>query len=245
VTSNVLWLENRALDEAVIVAPTGRLDALSYRQLRDHLIKVSTDSPRAIVVDLAELEVDPESTLAIFPAVHTRLEQWPGVPLLLVTGSGRIRNQLARNGTGRYLPVHDDLTSAIAAIDEPPPRRVAHVQLPNSLTSPRLAREFTRLTCAGWGLDRLLDDALLLVGELVTNAVMHTDSTPVVRLELRRTMFSVAVCDDLRGEVTMRDPGGDFAGIHGLLLVAQIAAAWGSSPTSTGGKVVWATLRPR
>lgn len=244
-TDTVLRLENRALDDAVVVAARGRLDAVTYRQLRDHLLKIGTDGPRAIVVDLAELVIDPDSTLAIFPAVHTRLERWPGVPLLLVTGSGRVENQLSGHSTGRYLPVHKDLTSAMAAIDEPPPRRIAHVQLPNSLTSPRLAREFTRLTCARWGLDTLLDDALLLIGELVTNAVMHTGSAPVVWLELRRNLFSVAVRDEWPGEVSMRDPGGGFAGIHGLLLVAQIASVWGCSPTLTGGKVVWATLRHR
>lgn len=241
----MLRLEDRALDEAVVVAPSGRLDVVTYRQLRDHLIKVGTDNPRAVVVDLAGLDIASDSALAIFPAVYTRLDQWPGVPLLLVTGPGQIRNRLARTRTARYLPVHETVSKAVAAIDDPPPRRVAHVQLPNSLTSPRLAREFARLTCVGWNLDDLLDDALLLVGELVTNAVMHTDSAPVVRLELRRDVFSVAVRDDVPGEVNMRDPGGGVAGIHGLLLVAQIATAWGSSPTSTGGKVVWATLRAR
>ncbi|MFL6118995.1 STAS domain-containing protein [Actinophytocola sp.] len=244
-TRTVLRLENQALDEAVVVAPVGRLDVATYRQLRDHLIKVGTDNPRAIVVDLNGLEIESDSTLAIFPAVHTRLQVWPGVPLLLVSGTGRVRTRLARNRTARYLPVLETIAEAMAALDDPPPCRVAHVQLPNSLASPRLAREFVRLTCVDWNLELLLDDALLLVGELVTNAVMHTYSAPSVRLELRRNVFSVAVRDDTPGEINMRDPGGDAAGIHGLLLVAQIATVWGCSPTSSGGKVVWATLRTR
>jgi anti-anti-sigma regulatory factor len=241
----VLRLENQAVDETVVVAPVGRLDVATYRQLRDHLIKVGTDSPRAVVVDLNGLEIESDSTLAIFPAVHTRLEEWPGVPLLLVSGAGKVRSLLTRNRTARYLPVLETIDEAVAALEQPPPRRVAHVQLPNSLTSPRLAREFVRLTCADWHLDQLLDDALLLVGELVTNAIMHTDSSPIVRLELRRNVFSVAVRDDAPGEINMRDRGGGVTGIHGLLLVAQIATVWGCSPTSAGGKVVWATLRAR
>ena len=48
--------------------------------------------------------------------------------------------------------------------------------------------------------------------------------------------------DYVPGEVSLRDPGADD-GLHGLLLVAQIATAWGCSPTSANGKVVWATLR--
>jgi anti-anti-sigma factor len=243
VTSDVLRLEDHAVDEAIVVTPTGRLDVASYGQLRDHLITVGTDVPRAIVVDLTALDIESDATLAIFPAVHTRLRQWPGVPLLLVTGSGPVRRWLGRTGTTRVLPVHETVGGAVAAIDEPPPRVVTRARLPSSLASPRLAREFTRATCAAWGLHALIDDALLLVGELVTNAVIHTGSRPTVRLGLRRAVFSVAVYDDVPGEVNMRDPGGGRGGIHGLLLVAQIATAWGSAPTSTGGKVVWATLQ--
>jgi anti-anti-sigma regulatory factor len=242
VTSDVLRLEDQKVGEAVVVTPTGRLDVVSYRQLRDHLIMVSTDVPRAIIVDLMGLDIESDAALAIFPAVHTRLEQWPGVPLLLVTGSGPARRWLGRTNTARFLPVHESVGDAMAAIDEPPLRRVTHAQLPSSLSSPRLAREFTRLTCAEWGLHPLIDDALLLAGELVTNAIIHTGSCPIIRLGLRRAVFSVAVYDDMPGEVSVRDPGGGVGGIHGLLLVAQIAAAWGSAPTSSGGKVVWATL---
>ncbi len=239
----MLSLEDRALDDAVVVVPTGQLDVSSYRQLRDHLFKVATDNPRAVVVDLTTTDVESVASLAVFPAVQTRLQQWPGVPLLLVTGTKYVRRMIDRNRTARYLAVHDTVLAAIAAIDDPPPRSVAHIQLPNSLTSPHIAREFARRTCGNWDLVHLTDDALLLIGELVTNAVMHTTSTPSVRLELRRGLFSVAVYDDQPGEVSLRDPGAGVSGIHGLLLVAQLAAAWGCAPTSTGGKVVWATLR--
>jgi anti-anti-sigma regulatory factor len=242
VTSDVLRLEDHAVDDAIVVTPTGRLDIASYGQLRDHLIRVGTDVPRAIVVDLTGLDVESDTTLAIFPAVHTRLRQWPGVPLLLVTGGGPVRRWLGRTETARFLTVHETVGGAVAAIDEPSTRRVTHAQLPSSLSSPRLAREFTRRICAEWDLQPLVDDALLLVGELVANAVIHTGSCPVVRLGLCRAVFSVAVYDDVPGEVSVRDPGGEASGIHGLLLVAQIATAWGSAPTSTGGKVVWATL---
>lgn len=224
------------------MAPIGLLDAGTYRQLRDHLTKVAADGPRAVVVDLTDLDVESRSSLAVFTAVHTRLQQWPGVPLLLVTGPGETRDMVVRNHTQRFLPVHESIVDAIAAIDEPPPRRVEHLRLPNELTSPRVARDFTRRTCRQWNCGGIADEAALLVGELVTNAVVHTSSEPDIRLELRRDLFSVAVYDDVPGEVVVLDPG-SAGGLHGLLLVAQIASAWGCSPTSAGGKVVWATLR--
>lgn len=238
----MLRLNDRAQDEAVIVTPDGLLDAGTYRQLRDHLIKVGADSPRAVIVDLTDLGVESDSSLAVFLTVQTRLQQWPGVPLLLATGTGTARSTVGRNRTGRFLPVHDSVGDAIAAIDEPPPRRVEHLRLPNELTSSRVAREFARTTCRQWDCTTVIDEAALLVGELVTNAVVHTLSAPDIRLELRRNLFSVAVYDDWSGEVSLLDPGSGGE-LHGLLLVAQIATAWGCSPTSAGGKVVWATLR--
>ena len=221
----------------MIVVPVGQLGVGTYGQLRDHLIKVGADGPRAVVVDLTELGVEAGGSLGVFVTVQTRLREWPGVPLLLVTGTAAARNMVTRNRTDHFLPVHDSVVDAIAAIDEP--RRVARLALPNELTSPRVAREFTRATCRQWHCAGLSDEAALLVGELVTNAVVHTVSPPALRLELRRELFSVAVYDDLPGEVSLREPGG----LHGLLLVTRVASAWGCTPTLAGGKVVWATLR--
>jgi anti-anti-sigma factor len=238
-----LRLDNWTRDDAVVVAPRGRLDLSNTPELRDHLVKVATDHPRAVIVDLAALDFDSPSCIALFATVHARLAEWPGVPLLLVAGALRVRQLLTRYRTHRYLPVHDSIDAAVAAIDEAPPRRVTRLRLPNTLTSPRIAREFARSTCVDWGLEQLSDDATLLVGELMSNAVIHTSAAPLMRLELRRRLFSVAVYDNKPGEVSMRDPGGMISGIHGLLLVAQIATAWGCAPTVDGGKVVWATLR--
>jgi len=240
----VLHVENRTQDEAAIVTLVGLLGVGTYSKLRDHLLKVSTNNPRAVIVDLTDMSVESDYSLAVFLTTHTRLQQWPGVPLLLAAGSDETREIIARNGTARFLPVHGSVTDAIAAIDQPPPRRVTHLRVTNALTSPRIAREFARMTCHDWKCPQFIDEAAMIVGELVTNTVVHTLSSPTIRLELRRELFSVAVYDDVPGEVSVRDPGGT-GGLHGLLLVAQIATAWGCSPTSTGGKVVWATMLGR
>lgn len=240
----MLRLEDQAVDGAVVVVPSGDLDAGTYGELRDHLIKVGADTPRAVIVDLSALGLQSNALLSIFLVVNMRLQQWPGVPLLLVTGTMDARALVRSYRAGRYVPVHDSIVHAIAAIDDPPPRRVAHLQLPNSLTSPRIAREFARETVTAWGIEEKADDAVLLLSELVTNAVVHTLAAPQIRLELRRNLLSVAVYDDVPGEVSLKDPGAG-AGLHGLLLVAQLSSAWGCLPTSSGGKVVWATLRVR
>jgi hypothetical protein len=242
-TGEALSHEDRMLDDTVIAVPHGTLDASTYRQLRDHLTKLGTDHPRAVVVDLDGLDIATGGPLAIFTTVHLRLMQWPGVPLLLAGGNDRSRKLLAASAIGRFVPVHDTIAGAVDSVDDPPPRKTHRTVLPSSMKSPRIARELVRRTCVEWGMNGLVDDAVLIANELVSNAVVHTPSEPGIRIELRRDLFSVAVYDGVPGEVYLLEPDSGGYTVHGLLLVAQLATAWGCAPTSAGGKVVWATIR--
>ena len=47
----------------------GILDLASYGQLRDALFKCALEIPRAVIVDLSELLVPTDATLAVFPSV--------------------------------------------------------------------------------------------------------------------------------------------------------------------------------
>jgi anti-sigma regulatory factor (Ser/Thr protein kinase) len=91
------------------------------------------------------------------------------------------------------------------------------------------------------------DDVLLLMTELVTNAVRHADAGPdrMVRLELRQRpgAVRVAVCDEGPGfapKATCSRP--DETGGWGLLLVDRIADRWAVTPTATG-TCVWFEIR--
>jgi anti-sigma regulatory factor (Ser/Thr protein kinase) len=91
------------------------------------------------------------------------------------------------------------------------------------------------------------DDVLLLMTELVTNAVRHADAGPdrLVRLELRqrRGAVRVAVCDEGPGfapEATCSRP--DETGGWGLVLVDRIADRWAVTRTATG-TCVWFEIR--
>lgn len=57
----------------------------------------------------------------------------------------------------------------------------------------KAARDFTRRTLGGWGLQDLADDAILVVSELVTNAMQHAAQ------ELK------AVIPDVRGRAAVRN----------------------------------------
>ena len=90
----------------------------------------------------------------------------------------------------------------------------------------------------------VLEDALLVVSELVTNGVCHSgasDGAIVVRVELTGTMVRLEVEDPGRGGVIApRAP--DLGGGFGLNLVHGLCERWGLERVAAGGTRVWAQL---
>ncbi len=84
-------------------------------------------------------------------------------------------------------------------------------------------------------------DAVIVIGELLENAYVHADGARQLRLHLAHDpcVVTVAVADTGTGEPRLRTPG--RAGGRGLLLVDELALAWGVSHHDDG-KVVWARL---
>lgn len=119
---------------------------------------------------------------------------------------------------------------------------VAELRLAERNTSAALARQFTRSTLAGWQTGERrdnLEDVVLVVSELVTNALLHGHGTPVVRLLDGSDRVRVEVCDDspllpVSHRVT------PTSGL-GLRVVEQLSSAWGASRRGRG-KVVWCEL---
>ncbi|KQT94724.1 hypothetical protein ASG49_07845 [Marmoricola sp. Leaf446] len=104
------------------------------------------------------------------------------------------------------------------------------------------AREFGRRTLTRWGLVHLDDTVSLLVTELVTNALVHTDGP--ARLELRRHegAVRVMVSDSLSKVPRPRAVDSDATGGRGLLVVGALSMGWGVEPHGEG-KTVWADVR--
>lgn len=103
------------------------------------------------------------------------------------------------------------------------------------------------LGCNGELPRSIRDDVLLLVTELVSNAVRHgkPGADRAVRVELRRRkrMVRVAVFDR-GGGFTAEAPHAaqDKSGGWGLLLVDQIADRWAVTPTASG-TCAWFEIR--
>jgi anti-sigma regulatory factor (Ser/Thr protein kinase) len=87
----------------------------------------------------------------------------------------------------------------------------------------------------------LVEDALLVITELVDNVVQHTDGGGEIQVRRADGTVWVEVHDHSRAfpQLQRRDPR--RPGGRGLLLVAALSETWGSRPTTTG-KIVWACL---
>nr|BFE64159.1 hypothetical protein GCM10020063_086850 [Dactylosporangium thailandense] len=121
---------------------------------------------------------------------------------------------------------------------------VRRLRLPADHSSPGLAREAIRTIAHERDLLPVLDEALLLVTELTTNSVVHAGTEVDLEITASDTSLTVAVLDFSPGVVTPRsvETGGELPERgRGLLLVEQMATAWGTVHFS-GGKGVWFRL---
>jgi anti-sigma regulatory factor (Ser/Thr protein kinase) len=104
------------------------------------------------------------------------------------------------------------------------------------------ARRFARRTLRSWGVTENVDAVLLVVSELVTNALIHTDGRVRMDLTLINTRLRVAIADaSPRSPVRPTSIGWEATGGRGILLVEALSATWGTLPVS-GGKQVWAEI---
>jgi anti-sigma regulatory factor (Ser/Thr protein kinase) len=120
----------------------------------------------------------------------------------------------------------------------------ARLELPGTPVAPSVARLFVRNLCQEWGAEAVCDVAELLSSELVTNAVVHAQSS--VELEAAyddASVLRIDVYDRSPDEVDQspHPPADGAEGGRGLAIVARLAFRWGVDPCSPG-KRVWFTL---
>ncbi|MEU0785275.1 SpoIIE family protein phosphatase [Streptomyces sp. NPDC006173] len=151
-------------------------------------------------------------------------------------------NALPTQERGGHAAVHADnrtrssvITARAAASFEPVGRSVA------------TARSFVRDTLQGWGFADIVDDAVVLTSELVTNAVVHAGTSADVLCLRSDDGVRIEVADHypereipLQGAaINMGSP--DREGGRGLQLCAALAGRWGVEYTPTH-KQVWFQL---
>ncbi|MFH8733007.1 SpoIIE family protein phosphatase [Streptomyces sp. NPDC017964] len=109
------------------------------------------------------------------------------------------------------------------------------------------ARAFVRDTLQGWGFPDIIDDAVVLTSELVTNAVVHAGTSAEVLCLRTDEGVRIEVADRYpereiplqQSAINMGSP--DREGGRGLQLCAALATRWGVDYTPTH-KLVWFQL---
>ncbi|RKQ86177.1 signal transduction histidine kinase [Solirubrobacter pauli] len=136
----------------------------------------------------------------------------------------------------------DDVALLVARARPAPPQTSAAIALEDDLKEIRRARVFTTDVLREWECpERLIDDVLLIAGELVTNAILH--GRPPVELRLRRDPEHLRIEVDDGGAAIprkLRPTAKDDHG-RGLQLTAAVAHRWGTRPLHDG-KSVWCEL---
>jgi sigma-B regulation protein RsbU (phosphoserine phosphatase) len=121
---------------------------------------------------------------------------------------------------------------------------VRRIRLPADHSSPGLAREAIRTIAHERDLSGVLDEALLLVTELTTNSVVHAGTEVDLEITASNDSITVTVLDFRPGAIVPNfpEPGEEIPERgRGLLLVEQLATAWGTLHFA-GGKGVWFRL---
>jgi len=228
--------------KAALVRLVGELGLANVATVRNALLKCVADEPSGIIVQLDRTTVVAPLALSVFGVVARKASDWPGLQVLLVARPGRTRELLRRGALDRFVPTFAQVTEAVRALKDPPMRQLASLELPPATGSPAQARRFVAETLDDWQVKPLVDDACLVVSELVENAIVHGRSAATLRLELRRGLLTVAVRDASGTPPCRREPGSAEAGGRGVFIVDALSKAWGTTPTWDGGKVVWAVL---
>jgi anti-sigma regulatory factor (Ser/Thr protein kinase) len=218
--------------------------------LHDAVLVALADTD-AVLCDLTACQVDaPASELAdALTGAAGKVGDWPGAVLTVVTPGDDVRSSLERQLPARTS--HGCGVVVVAASPGVPAHRVpippggvraARRMLEPVRRAPALARAFLREILAGWPAGGHQDDALVVVDELVANAVLHAGTEIELRFALQDDRLGIAVADRAPSRPNVTRPGEVAESGRGMLLVEALARSWNVLPRRGGGKVIRAVL---
>ena len=115
-----------------------------------------------------------------------------------------------------------------------------HLDLEPKISNVAASRDFVATSLVEHGLDSLVDDVVLVVSELATNAIVHTGTSLTVTLRARQGLVVLEVRDGSTVAPVLGTPSGSDACGRGILIVAALSRDWGFVRHAGNGKSVWA-----
>jgi anti-sigma regulatory factor (Ser/Thr protein kinase)/anti-anti-sigma regulatory factor len=240
-------IQRSTRDGCVVVAFTGSIDLFGVSQIQRALLKDFSDQPFALICDLAGVDsLDPVCATVFSTVANHPASRWPDTSFLLCGAQPPVAEILDRLQVPHFLQMYASLQDALDAAVARPPYLRDELRLAPTPTAPAAARAFVREVCRYWQLARpdatVMDRAMLVADELVTNAVVHSRTEMRLRLELRGDRLHIAVRDGSPGLLRLVAPDPQAEGGRGLWLIEQLARSWGVNRHPDGGKVVWCVL---
>lgn len=230
--------------DSTVVRLSGVLNARTYQQVRDSVVKAAIDQSSAVIIDINDLEVRDDQSWAVFTSARWHVQQWPEVPIALVSGDPGVRKRLTDRSVAHYVPVYDTLAAASDAVGGGKCcyRHLAREQFGRYPSSVNSALIFVHDHLVAWSMRDKIPVASTVVTVFAENALSYTDDGFDVRLEGRSGEVVVAVSDSSTASAMRRErPRGSSPA--GLDIVSALCRRWGSAPTSAG-KTVWARIGP-
>jgi anti-anti-sigma factor len=223
----------------------GVLDTSTYQSLRDEILKIALDEPRAVIVDVSRLDVPDDSAWAVFTKTRWQVSESPNVPIALVCEHLRGRQIIRRNGTTRYVPVYRTIDSALDELPSPSDlfyRQRARAQLPSVPASAQRAQELTTQWLKTWEKPEFIPTASVLAAALVEHALAQ-DGEVGLCVECDTSVVTVAVETPPRADDHGHNGSDPDGGLAGLVQIAAMSRSWGKSSTPSG-TTVWAIVVP-
>jgi anti-sigma regulatory factor (Ser/Thr protein kinase)/anti-anti-sigma regulatory factor len=234
-------------DGCSIVTITGRIGLRTAARVKRVLVKGLAADPPAVICDLSGVHALGPLCAGIFSAVaHHPSSHWPATSLLLCGARPRVAEPLRRLRMPYLLPMYATVEDALGEAAVRPPSLRDELRLEPTPAAVAAVRRFVHGLLDRWRFGfpdpELIDRAVLLADELVTNAIVHARTEFRLRVALSGDQLRLAVRDDNPHQPRLEVPGPEAETGRGLRLVEQIAKAWGVHHHAEGGKTVWCTL---
>lgn len=193
--------------------------------------------PDVVVLDLALPDLSPRHVL-----VQVRRAS-PTSKIVVFSGSDSERAWFEQRSEGYVVKDADldDLLGVLEHVGDQQAHDLATLELPPDLLAPAEARAVVRDLLEQWGYRDLIDDATLVVSELVANAVEHAEPASVVVANRGEGVLRIEVRDQGDGDPVERPQSGSAERGRGLMIVSALASSWGVR-TAERSKTVWVEL---
>lgn len=193
--------------------------------------------PDVVVLDLGLPDIAGQDVLA------QMREEAPRSKVVIFSGTQPSDQAWFIERAAAYVLKDDALDALVDALETVGNRSGDQVslQLPADLASVSRARAFLLETFGSWGLGRLTDDGMLVVSELVTNAIRHAGTACTLELAADDSAVRIAVADEGSGSPDPQPFSDTQSHGRGLRIIGALSAAWGVDALPVG-KIVWADL---